>query len=144
MEVAWVPRPQVWQCPGILLMGSPGFILAGLWVTSTSAQASLQTPQEGPARWVRGRPGRQRGVCCPAVPLEKAAYAEPSGSAGQRAAREAWQLPRERRAAGACAGRKSSGTSPRLSWHSLALDLLPTGPHRTPRKSCTQTASTKC
>ena len=61
MEGARVPPPQVWQCPGVLLVGSPGFILAGLWVTSASARASLWRPWEGPARWVRGHPGSKEG-----------------------------------------------------------------------------------
>lgn len=57
------------------------------------------------------------------------------GSEGSLAA------PRERRAGGGCAGRRSSDTSPRLSWRSPAPAAPPVGPHQAPWTSC---AGTKC
>lgn len=119
MEGMQVPPPQVCQGPEVLFMESPEFVLARLWVASTSSQPSLQ-------RLAAGRDG-QRGVCC----QQSSGQHKVAGSTRWRAAREAWQLHRERKA---IRGRKSSGISPRLSWQSPAWALLPTGPHWTPKE----------
>lgn len=72
--------------------GSPVFILAELWVTSTSTKAPLQTSWERPVQWVPGYLGARR-------------HALPSAAVGSTkwwAARKAWLLLEKRKAASGC------------------------------------------
>lgn len=82
VEGMQVPPPQVCQGPEVLFMESPEFVLARLWVTSTSSQPSLQ-------RLAAGRDG-QRGVCCQQssgqhkVAGSKGSLAAPQGEEGHQ------------------------------------------------------------
>ena len=94
VEEPRVPSPWVWQCLGVSLMESPGFVLARLWVTSTSAWGSLRRPREGPARWVQGCPGGTEGRAerC-SVPGSAGQWGKPGSSLGEEGCR--WLRRRE-------------------------------------------------
>lgn len=73
----WVSPPQVCQGPGVLFRKSPEFVLARLWVTSTSNQPSLQ-------RLAAGRDGQR----CLLPAVQWAAQGGQQGKPGSSAGRE--------------------------------------------------------